>query len=101
MMMMMGGGMCIPPMMVPPGLHHMPYAPYPQMGMAMSMGNMGMGYGLGVGDINHHAVYRTVPTPPLPPPPNFMPVINGAIFPFDNGILPVRSFGPQVTYCLV
>jgi hypothetical protein len=104
MMMMMGSGMCIPPMMVPPGLHHMPLASYPQMGMgmAMSMGmNMGMGYGMGVGDINHHAVFRTMPTSPLPTPPNFIPVINGSVFPFDNGIPSVRSFGPQVSYCLV
>lgn len=103
-MMMMGTGMCIPPpMMVPPGLHHMPLAPYPQMGVGMGMGmsmgmGMGMRYGMGVGDINHPSVIHTMPTPPLPPPLNFMPMINGAVFPFDNGIPLASSFRPQVGY---
>ncbi|KAF3324798.1 transcription factor PIF3-like isoform X2 [Carex littledalei] len=106
MMMMMGAGMCVPPMMLPPGLHHsMPLAPYPQMGMGMGMGmnmgmGMGMGYGMGIGDIIHPAVNHTMLTPPPPPPHpaipfNFMPMINGSTFKLGTGIPPPPSFGPR------
>ncbi|XP_078173662.1 transcription factor PHYTOCHROME INTERACTING FACTOR-LIKE 15-like isoform X2 [Carex rostrata] len=101
-MMMMGAGMCVPPMMLPPGLHHMPLAPYAQMGMGMmGMGmNMGMGtgYGMGVGDIIHPTVNHTMPTPPPPHPAtpfNFMPMINAPPFKLGTGIPLAPSFKPR------
>ncbi|XP_078179925.1 transcription factor PHYTOCHROME INTERACTING FACTOR-LIKE 15-like isoform X2 [Carex rostrata] len=97
MVMMMGARMCVPPMMLSPGLHHMPLASYPHMGMGMNMGmgmGMGMGYGMGVGP----AVNHTMPTPPPSHPAipfNSMPMINGPSFKFGPGIPPAPSSKPQ------
>jgi phytochrome-interacting factor 3 len=57
----MGGGLCIPPMMLPPAMQHlqMPHMPhFPHLGMGM-----GLGYGMGLFDMNRTT---TVPFPPMP-----------------------------------
>ncbi|KAJ0980041.1 hypothetical protein J5N97_015515 [Dioscorea zingiberensis] len=59
--MSMGSGLCIPPMMLPPGMQHIcapPIGPYSTMAMGMGMG---MGYGMGMLDMNGSAACPLIP----------------------------------------
>ncbi|KAH7666519.1 Myc-type basic helix-loop-helix (bHLH) domain-containing protein [Dioscorea alata] len=64
--MSMGAGLCMPPMMMPPGMQHLRAAPmYSPMGLGMSMGmGMGMGYGMGMFDMNGSPSLRGLPGGP-------------------------------------
>ncbi|KAL6850420.1 hypothetical protein ACP4OV_021047 [Aristida adscensionis] len=58
-MMSMGGGLCIPPMLLPPTMQHLqisPMAHFPHLGM-------GLGYGMGVFDINSTTAVQLPPMP--------------------------------------
>ncbi|XP_062081712.1 transcription factor PIF3 isoform X2 [Humulus lupulus] len=66
--MSMGAGLCMPPMMLPPGMQHM-HAPhmahFSPMGIGMGMG-MGMGFGMGMPDINGASSgYPMIQVPPM------------------------------------
>lgn len=67
-MMSMGSGLCMSPMMLPPGMQHIrasPMAHFPAMGLGMGMG---MGYGMGMLDMNGSPGCPLVPVPPVRPP---------------------------------
>lgn len=66
----MGGGIYMPPMMVPAGIRAPHMAPFPPMGLGMGMGmgmgmGVGMGFGMGMVDANGS------PLVPAPPPPQY------------------------------
>ncbi|XP_072961751.1 transcription factor PHYTOCHROME INTERACTING FACTOR-LIKE 15-like [Typha angustifolia] len=63
-MMTMGSGLCMPPMMLPPGMQQMampPMAHLSQVGVGMSA----LGYGMGMLDVNGSPGYPLIPVPPL------------------------------------
>ncbi|KAL2460646.1 Transcription factor PIF3 [Abeliophyllum distichum] len=83
--MSMGAGLCMPPMMFPPGMQHIHPAHMPHfspMGVGMGMGmGMGMGFGMGMLDMNGGTpgcpIFPVPPmqgshfTSPMPGPTNF------------------------------
>lgn len=66
--MSFGAGLCMPPMMLPPGMQHMlPHhmAHFSPMGMGLGMG-LGMGFGMGMPDMNGSSSgYPMLQVPPL------------------------------------
>nr|CAD1828640.1 unnamed protein product [Ananas comosus var. bracteatus] len=67
-MMSMGGSLCMPPMMLPPGMQqmHLPsMAPhYAQMGVGMGL-NVRLGYGIGPLDMSSSPNCPLIPVPPI------------------------------------
>jgi len=66
-MMSMGSGLCMPPMMLPPGMqrNHAPQmAHFSPMGVGMGMG-MGLGYGMGMLDMNGSPSCPLIPVPSM------------------------------------
>lgn len=90
-MMSMGGGLCIPPMLLPPAMQHLQIPPaaahFPHLGM-------GLGYGvMGVLDMNSAAA--AVPFPHMPGAHFPCPMIPGAPLPQGLGIgMPGRNTMP-------
>ncbi|ONK63029.1 uncharacterized protein A4U43_C07F10660 [Asparagus officinalis] len=66
-MMSMGSGLCMPPMMLPPGMQHI-RAPtmthFSPMGVGMGMG-MGLSYGMGMLDMNSSPNCPLIPVPSM------------------------------------
>ena len=64
-MMSMGSGLCMPPMMLPPGMQHIrapPMAHLSPMGVGMGMG-MGLSYGMGMLGMNGSPSCPMIPVP--------------------------------------
>lgn len=93
--MSMGNGLCMPQMMLPPGMQHLhppPMAHFPPMGMNMGMG-IGMGYGMGPLDMNASPGCSMIPMPPMHGPqfpchsiPLARPVVHGLHQPVSTNL---------------
>jgi phytochrome-interacting factor 3 len=90
-MMSMGGGLCIPPMLLPPAMQHLQIPPvaahFPHLGM-------GLGYG-GMGVLDMNSAAAAVPFPHMPGAHFPCPMIPGAPLPQGLGIgMPGRNTMP-------
>ncbi|KAJ6804303.1 transcription factor PIF3-like [Iris pallida] len=81
-MMSMGSGLCMSPMLIPPGLQHIhtpPMVHFPPMTVGMGMGmGYGMGMGMGMIDMNGSPGCPLIPVPPMHTPQFPCAAVSGA-----------------------
>lgn len=79
--MSMSSSLCMPPVLLPPGMQHM-HAPtmahFSPVGVGMGMG-IGFGYGMGMYDMNGSPSCSMIPVPPLHGPQFPCPSISGPL----------------------